>query len=768
MPISSGNSQGSMKMTIQPPPHNPPSGNMSVLEASQIGALTMNSLFEDHLHTDGVNYQNVYQNPDLETALLSRGFSQLRPEILGVFEFTPPLTEDILTAGPSGAQVQGAPWSARPTYSTNAAELFDLQCQLKQLRYTEALKFLSQQMNLSTEEVGSGIQLNPNDEGGIYLEPFDAEMGAAKDILDWLTIGYNSVTTVLEAMDIKSAPHIDIVNINSKIYESLRMYDPDAITIAPENLTLQEYMKSSSGLELPDGWWSSATQTQIIAQLILDVVMRLIYPIKAYSYPPGWEGNVAEQAAGVDDVEFNPGTVLGLDYLYNSGLEETITGAILQLRYLHVDSLAISESSSMGLSSFSKGDFQSLRAKFIDADEIGMALYAFASDLMIRAALERDTVDMLSGIENTASSFQILKKIYGASPNTHNIANISPNVDPDSMIMRLMPKDVDPDTHVDRKISTFQYSSHKMPQGNFPLRTGKSYFLDDIVTKDVADVMVRLSELSSNLTYIKEKLIQLVTAFNSPNSVASHQPYIEEGKLLASSLVWDVFRQGSAVINQVLLAIESGAIDPFVKICVATAAAENSNIAWSLFKYVIYKTLYQNGYGDAWKSSALMSATTLITDLLELHPGLTGEIDKMNRTDIDMGGGNVTVSASEDTGVSGVYAGIQLSQLHSITTPEMLAVFDNDIEIGDPQSGIGDLFDIGYVGMNVWIRRLRGTYGLLPSSLLSLTGPNLKSSYLGGVAICFFWQLQVYREALGFKQVAGEAHLGGQAVEGGA
>ena len=747
MALSSGNSQGGRTMTVQPAPKSAPSGNMSILTSTQTGALSMNSLIQDYLRVTGTNYQNVYQNPDLETALMARGFSQLRPEIIGVFEFTPPITEDIHRAAESLTET---------TYSTNAAELFDLQCQLKQLRYAESLEFLNQQMNLSTTDVGGGIELNPNSEGGFYLDPFNIEMEAASMVLQWLTIAYNSVTRVLEAMDVKSNPHMSMVEGgNFKIYELLAQYDATAVTWAPNNLTLHEYISNELGI--PDGWWDFATQTQIVAQLILDVVIRLIYPIKDYAFPQVWELPAGTSAP---DVKYDPGTVLGLDFILNSNSSQ-LNLPLSPLKYLHLSGIKISESEDSGLAAFSKGDFDEMEHALGDAAKISMALDALASDLMVRAALESHD-DILPGAGPTSTSGEILKKIYGVNPNTHNIANINPSTDPDSMIMRLMPKDLDSDTQVSRKISTFQYSSHKMPEGAYPLRTGKSYFLDEIVTSEITDVMGRLSELSTNLTNIRERLVTLTEAFNMPSTATTNQPYTSGNRMLSSSLVWDLFRVSSDCLQTNIHSIVmTPYVDSFVKICVATAAAENNDIGWLLFKYVIYKTMYRSNE-PSYRAAAMQTAEELITELLTWKPGLTGEQEQRDREVVIMGDGDVSVGVVEDIGVSGAYAGMQLSDIRSITSPELLAVFDSDVD-----NGQDDIFDMGYAAMDIWFDRLRDSYDLSGLPVKSLSGPNLNISWLGGIALCFFWQLRIYAEAMGFYQQAGDSNAPATPVEGG-
>ena len=93
------------------------------------------------------NYDSFYLNPDLEALLNTRGFSTKRPEIIGMFNYNAPLSRGGTTARENKwsqaartskqAFVNAyAGGSSSPTYQINpSGELYDFQCQLKQLRY---------------------------------------------------------------------------------------------------------------------------------------------------------------------------------------------------------------------------------------------------------------------------------------------------------------------------------------------------------------------------------------------------------------------------------------------------------------------------------------------------------------------------------------------------------------------------------------------------------------------------------------------------------
>ncbi|MAF26032.1 hypothetical protein CL634_10745, partial [bacterium] len=304
MAISSGKAQGEMTMYVVPQSsvqknYVKTAGGMSVLE--NFGSQSrLQSLVVDAISASEGNYQDAYQNPDLESALVDRGLSQLRPEIIGCFEFNSPVTEDMLED--NGTLTQ-------ETYSTAAAQMFDLQCQLKQLRYAEVLEFLKQQLNLRTVSAGtdegvrlapkrasrtgrgrvSGITQEEREKAQSYLQPFNEEMTTAKDIIEWLTVAYNSISEVLYAMDVKSNDYIDSPgdsSMSSIIEENIEMFDSDYISSVIGTLTLKDYMINGSGgssvLKLPDSWWETATPTSVVAQLLNDSVIKLLYPFTTY------------------------------------------------------------------------------------------------------------------------------------------------------------------------------------------------------------------------------------------------------------------------------------------------------------------------------------------------------------------------------------------------------------------------------------------------------------------------------------------------------
>lgn len=151
MALGSKKSQGNNSMYVQAAESKSVTGVAIPVddeEATSSGQSTMESSEQtDSSESDtsdsiaiGDNFYSTYGDPTLESALSSAGFSQLRPEILGSFEFISPLTSDSKNVSEDSGQV---------VYnSTGAGELLDMQNQLKQLRYAETMYFLRSKCGL--------------------------------------------------------------------------------------------------------------------------------------------------------------------------------------------------------------------------------------------------------------------------------------------------------------------------------------------------------------------------------------------------------------------------------------------------------------------------------------------------------------------------------------------------------------------------------------------------------------------------------------------
>ena len=149
------------------------------------------------------NYDNFYLNPDLESLLNRRGFSTQRAEILGMFNYIAPLAK-----GTPSETTTEAPYLITP-----AGELYDYQCQLKQMRYNDALSFF-ETLGFSVTNSSSGVskllssprngdtQFTTWDQRVGMLKAWTDQMGLAEDVLDYLAAVYNAISRFIEAQDL--------------------------------------------------------------------------------------------------------------------------------------------------------------------------------------------------------------------------------------------------------------------------------------------------------------------------------------------------------------------------------------------------------------------------------------------------------------------------------------------------------------------------------------------------------------------------------------
>ena len=768
MPVNSSTALNGMSVTVQAVSAEHQKSLMSTI--SQQGLVYKDYLASDSMQASNTNYQDVYKNPDLESILIKRGFSQLRPEIIGCFEFIPPVTEEIFQA--VGALTQ-------ETYSTASAEMFDLQCQLKQLRYAEVLEFFNIMLNLPTKTLGEGVTLDDESEGASYLEPFSREMQTAKEILDFLTVAYNTITAVLRAMDVKNNDYTsrESNSNSSSIYSNLDLFNEDKITVAPNNISLKEYLIGSKiALDLPDSWWDTATPTTIVSQLVIDAVIRLLYPIGS------WTGSTAVLSESWESrnpgASFEKGTVLGLDFVEDmKGNTENLDAALYPFQHLSLSSVAISASSATGTTGFSKGDFLALRNTFFKnslafgntMSQYGDAIYNIASDWMLAAFINENSDivrDLGIGASDTVDT--ILKKIFGVKPETLNIADINPNTNKSSMIMKVLPKDEDRSSSTPGKISSFQFSSYELPNGSYPLRTGKSYYLDEIVTSEITDVIDRLSDFESGLNSLVRDLTRLGQRIKCPEVNNSNKmPGLSGRRGAASYLLHKMWieTKDSMVSSLGSMSSPQSANEnyrEFIKIAVLSMASEDTELAWYLFQYSIYKHAYKYTYEGTYKTFALAIGQTIADYIIENNRGIYGASDYENNTSYEHGGreelhfgsGGETLgppAGEVNLGISAVYAAMEAADPTSMTSEEIYDMFVYDV------SSTKGLISSGYAAANGFADMITNAYGGTNAGFnpKEITGPRFNSDILGVVGILFFFQMHVWKNALSWRQIPG-------------
>ena len=339
------------------------------------------------------------------------------------------------------------------------------------------------------------------------------------------------------------------------------MYDNQNIAeAAAHTMSLSEYFKDRLGI--PEEWFKNATNTTIVGQLLVDSVIRLMYPFKRYGTTAG--------IGGVDDTMRNagPGDLLGIGVI-----KDDIVGPIRShfskaSKIVNVSNLRAMQGP--GTEDFSISDFRDLINDFSGqaADtQIGAALYVIGSDMMSYGAFKSGAVDLPGGIEKTASAEKILEGILGISAEftKKNIADIDPNINKDSLLRKLMPKDLDASPlSVRSKISTFQYSSQRLPSGRYPLRTGKSYYIDEVLTSELSEVKERWAEISTSCESIVSQITNTARQLKCPDlgeTASIHfsgYPGTNKPRLIASGLSYHVLQRGSAALNTSAINISSG------------------------------------------------------------------------------------------------------------------------------------------------------------------------------------------------------------------
>ena len=96
-----------------------------------------------------------------------------------------------------------------------------------------------------------------------------------------------------------------------------------------------------------------------------------------------------------------------------------------------------------------------------------------------------------------------------------------------------------------------------------------------------------------------------------------------------------------------------------IRICILTAATEDTELAWELFQYVLYKHAYFLTQTAEYETLAETQITRMATHMIENHRGLYGDYYRQGdvtyedggRENIKFGSGNESLTAIIDGGV---------------------------------------------------------------------------------------------------------------------
>ena len=140
---------------------------------------------------------SFYLNSDLESLLNRRGFSTQRPEIIGMFNYIAPLERG--SDGGSGAEY----------IITPSGELYDYQCQLKQMRYSDADSYFKSMLGISSENgkyiVSDSMSSSDIEFANKLISKYTDNMEQASSILDYLSTIYFSISSFIDSQDLNSS-----------------------------------------------------------------------------------------------------------------------------------------------------------------------------------------------------------------------------------------------------------------------------------------------------------------------------------------------------------------------------------------------------------------------------------------------------------------------------------------------------------------------------------------------------------------------------------
>lgn len=240
---------------------------------------------------DSINYDDSgtstssYNNKSLEAVLNLRGLTSQRPEILGIFDFLHPIIDR------DGDHLLSP-----------AGELFDMQTQLKQLRYNEALTLISQLSSVSI--YGSVIYDADGDDDPVAAELYlggaaglewDDRIGEAEAVIEYLGDIYETVNTFIEGMDLDSMAmlqgfHSLTVN-QAKRLEDMLSRDSENLYVSPPDeralewlmfwkypnhvvgaQSIKEFIQTIMDVGSGQNWEINSSQSTYMAQLYCSII----------------------------------------------------------------------------------------------------------------------------------------------------------------------------------------------------------------------------------------------------------------------------------------------------------------------------------------------------------------------------------------------------------------------------------------------------------------------------------------------------------------
>jgi len=455
----------------------------------------------------GNDFYSTYQDSTLESSLTQRGFSQMRPEIIGAFEFIPPISSDAEDSSKADGQV---------VYdTTGAGELIDMQSQLKTLRYKETMRFLKHKVGLKTKSAGENkFKWDTGDDLTMSaFKEYEDDIDKAKSVLDFLTASL-LIFDFKNFTDVKLNKYLDIrisssggSTYSSGIQTRLSRYDSNFIqNKAAGILDLNEYFMDS--LHYPEEYYKNVSSSALMMQLVADTAYRAVYH------------KASNASASTPGSEWNPGSLPGIDFKSDSSyiavtqmskIKDTVelvgTGrGSMAGTTTHTDDPEAIDSDDTQTSYFTKGDFFEI-FDLISNNKSAKPFYMVARDFMNHCALKHEVNEGTGRITQFSSG--MLKRIssligYGVSESADNIADLSQTAG-DKISLNAFRKSIGNGQFV----ATFNEGWGDTSSGDSEMVTGQSYYADSFFKNEKSGVtksIKRFTKLASDLETLESSM----------------------------------------------------------------------------------------------------------------------------------------------------------------------------------------------------------------------------------------------------------------------
>ena len=522
------------------------------------------------------NYDSFYLNPDLESLLNTRGFSTKRGEIIGMFNYIAPLSKG-QADDPSGEYIINP-----------SGELYDYQCQLKQLRYEDANNFFKEMVGIratiatmaGTATQGHNPFIIRNDlterereQAEVLLQSYNDNVDVALTVLDYLTVIYNAVSYFIDCQGLSTLlDPIDRDKPNSTwpttLIDAIHLVTPTPLTLSPTvtptlgsnfnqflnihagdamptagsminfpmlDLIVRQQYGADSPTRIISGTWSMLSMINFFASCLKGVSA---YPIIAHTnnlYPIESYGKTLPGTSRftVDDTDGSPAilrwehalslrgefqtsdTQADLNALeavaQNLGLGAVTAREITDI--YNPDTLLSVEGSVISQSSFSAGThWRRIRGTASDgsynyAGGLSDIAYLIGLDTIQGHCIATANGTPVGGVPTSTgpSALEVIDRFItnfagrDIEENQQMLYDLPTTRENFTRMILPFNDDTDSDTS-NRPIETFTSTNFLLSEGVESSRSGRSYYCDDVVTKEINEVRLRLQKLTGNMS----------------------------------------------------------------------------------------------------------------------------------------------------------------------------------------------------------------------------------------------------------------------------